>query len=38
MAEDSVVADIAEADAELDSADTVDVLVGEHVDFLEQRC
>ena len=38
MAEGSVVADTAEADAELDSADTVGVPVREHVDFLEQWC
>ena len=38
MAEDSVVADTAEVDAEPDSADAVDVPVGEHIDYPEQWC
>ena len=38
MVEDSVMVDTSEVDAELDSADAVDVPVGERIDYPEQWC
>ena len=38
VVEYSVATDTAEVGAEPDSVDTVDVLVGEHIDYPEQWC